>query len=141
MKSLALLLLAAGTAFADTLTYQERPAPPPARWTCAATGYASNGTLLGKCQLAIPSTARYAQPARYIYNVSWNAAGAVTQGPLFCYSPQHTGIDHSGCPSMVTFSDTNNVVTIDGIPYWYVSTNSVGSEAVNNQTDALVWIP
>jgi hypothetical protein len=141
MKSAwSLALLIPSLALADTFTGLERPAPPPARWICAATGF-SGLRVTGICQLAVPGRAKYEQPARYLYNVTWDPTGAVTQGALYCYSPAHMGIDHSGCPTMVNFSDTHTVVVIDGVPYWLVSSNLYGAQAVNTQTDALVWHP
>jgi hypothetical protein len=139
---LACLALLPFAAQADTLTYLQHPAPPPQRWTCASTGFTDDGlTVLGKCQLSIPGRAKYQQPERDIYDVTWTADGTVTQGALYCQSPAHMGVDHSGCPQIVTFSDTNVVVQIDGYNFWYVSTNVYGAEAVNNQTDTYLWQP
>jgi hypothetical protein len=142
MKILTVLLLPPLAAQANTLTALQRPLPPPARYVCAATGFSGDGlTVTGKCQQSIPTNVKYQQPARYIFDVTWNLAGALTSSALACYSPAHMGADHSGCPQMVTYSDTNTVVVIHGVPFWYVSTNLNGAEAVNNQTDAYLWQP
>jgi hypothetical protein len=129
-------------ALADSFTALQRPMPPPARFTCAATGFSEDGlSITGKCQQSIPGVGRYVQPARYIHDVTWDLTGALTADVVTCISPAHMGIDHSGCPTMVTFSDTGTVVVIDGIPFWLAGVDALGDEAVNNQTDAYFWQP
>lgn len=110
------------------------------RWVCASLSFSADGqTVYGTCQVTIASAARYFQPARYQYATSWDTnTGAVTLGVRTCYSPAHRGIDPSGCPTMVSLLDTNVVIELDGIPFWYASTSINGDILL---TSSLVWRP
>lgn len=137
-----ILLFLASTAFADTLTPMQRPLPPPARFTCASTGFSANGlTVTGVCVQTIPTNVKYQQPARYNHAVTWDLNGALTTDAVVCVSPAHMGIDHSGCPTFVSIADTNNVVVINGYPFWLAGVSVFGAEALNTQTDTYVWAP
>lgn len=142
-KFLILALLLASPAFADTFIGLNNPGIYPQRWTCAGQQFSTDGlTVAGTCVRVIPSTAKYAQPAAYEYAATWDATtGAVTLGALTCYSPQHMGVDHSGCPTIVSLLDTNEVVVIEGVPFWYVTSNAQGAELLHRQTGSLVFWP
>ncbi len=134
------MLISTG-ALADTFIGLNNP-DMVSRWTCAGEAFSTDGsTVTGLCEKKVPSTAKYAQPARYQYAAAWDLTGAVTLGALTCYSPQHFGVDHSGCPTMVSLLDTNEVVVLDGTPFWYVTSNALGDELLHIQTGSLVYLP
>jgi len=144
MKLLFALLMIVATSSiceAQSLQLLQNPPPASANWVCAGTGFTDAGLPHGICEQKIHTSMRYAQPARYQYLVTWDAAGAVTVGPLYCYSKAHLGSDLSGCFAMVHYSDTGSVIVIGGLPLWYVSSNSAGAMLVNSQTDAFIWSP
>ena len=145
---LALMLTLISTiALAAELVPLATPPPASARWTCAGTGFNLDGTAKGICELKVHTSMRYAQDARYQYLVSWGADGALLTPvtypttSTFCYSPAHLGSDKSGCFAMVHYSDTNNVILIDGYPWWLAGVSTNGVELVNNQTDAFLATP
>ena len=147
MKTIiALVLLAcfcAPAAKADTFIGLNNPGAYPQRWTCAGETFSDDGTTVaGICELKVPGVGRYVQAARYQYATTWDAStGAVTLGALTCYSPAHMGIDHSGCLSIVFYLDTNVVVVIEGVPFWYVTASVNGAELLHTQTGSLVFLP
>ncbi len=136
------MLISTG-ALADTFIGLNNPLPYSTRWTCAAQAFDVSGTQIsGICELKVVNSGmRYSQPARYQYATTWDLTGAVTKGALVCYSPSHYGIDHSGCPTMVSLLDTNEVVVLDGTPFWYVTSNALGDELLHIQTGSLVYLP
>ena len=139
----SLFLLLPSLALADTFIGLNNPGVYPQRWTCAGETFSADGsTVTGICQLSVPSAVRYAQPAQYQYATTWDAnTGAVTLGALVCYNPQHMASRPSVCPSMVTYLDTNVVVVLDGVPFWYVTSNSLGDMLLHTQTGSLVFLP
>ena len=135
------LAMIAGVATAGTFIGLNNPAPFQ-RWVCAAQKFDSTGTQIsGICEQKIIAPMRYEQPARYQYAATWDLTGAVTKGALLCYSPAHLGVDKSGCPQMVTLLDTNTVIVLDDVPFWYVSTSVNGDILLHIQTGSLVWLP
>ncbi len=110
------------------------------KWLCASQSFSADGqTVYGVCQLTVPAVGRYVQSARYQYATTWDVnTGAVTLGAQTCFSPQHIGVDHSGCPQMVSLLDTNVVIQLDGVSFWYASTSVNGDILL---TSSLVWRP
>jgi len=134
-----LLAMIAGVATAGTFIGLNNP-DMKQRWVCASQTFSADGqTVYGVCQVTVPTSVRYMQPARYQYATSWDTnTGAVTLGVRTCYSPAHRGIDVSGCPTMVSLLDTNIVIVLDDIPFWYASTSVNGDILL---TSSLVWRP
>lgn len=144
MKRLAILLLSliASVSYADTFIGLNNP--PGMRWICAGQSFSTDGlTVFGVCQVTVPSSMRYAQPARYQYSAKWDAlTGAVTLVERICYVPQHMGIGpQPGCPQMVSLLDTNVVMVFDGVPLWYVTTSVAGAILLHGQTGSLIFYP
>lgn len=139
----ALSILISTGAIASTYIGLNNPFPT-GRWVCAGKSFSDDGsTVFGTCQITVPSSARYAQPARYQYSTKWDAAtGAATIIEKVCYVPQHMGAGpQPGCPQMVSLLDTNVVIVLDYVPFWYVTTSGAGAMLLHTQTGSLIWYP
>lgn len=161
MKGLIVaLMMVSGTAFAGTVF--QLP-PPPAlvgigiagRLACVGAGFNTDHTIYGACHTATsaPCSGKSCQPVTYTTNyiVTWDAAGNPT-GSTGCSIVRHhlpqadqtTYLDgHSAtdCPGVI-FNPTGSVVVINGVPYYYVTTDAVtGAELVNSNASGLLYLP
>ncbi len=126
----------------------------PAYAHCAAAAFTDGRLINGDCQTVHASacSGRGCQPVRYVYNfvVTWDASGYVAsdtqcsvtrrhlpQAPVTTYAP---GFDATNCHGPV-YNPTGTVVTIDGVPYFYVSTFEDGSELVNSNVAGFLYLP
>ena len=161
MKGLILALtMMSGTAFASTLF--QLP-PPPAlvgvgiagRLACVGVGFNADDSIYGACHTATsaPCSGKGCQPVTYTTNyiVTWDTAGNPT-GSTGCSIVRHhlpqadqtTYLDgHSAadCPG-VLFNPTGAVVVVNGVPYYYVTTDAVtGAELVNSNAAGFLYLP
>jgi len=149
LKRLAVLLLSLCSlpALADTFIGLNNPSNPTTVAVhppvCAGESFSTDGkTVTGVCQFKALYGAKYQQTAAWQYSTTWDAAtGAAALGALSCYDPAHFGIDHSGCPTMVSLLDTNEVVVLEGVPFWYVTSDALGAELLHTQTGSLIFYP
>jgi len=155
---LGLLCLIGATASADTLL--QLPVPTnaktiagPAYAHCATAGFNADGTVRGNCQAthSAACSGRGCQPVRMVYNfvASWGSDGYsltsiqcsvtrrhVPQLPVTTYTP---GYDAATCPEP-NYNPTGTVVVINGVPYFYVSTDTNGNEVVNSNYAGFLFI-
>lgn len=146
------LLLAAGVVSAGELIPLHEPALDgiglAARTACVGSAFTASGTIVGACHTVTssPCSGRGCQPVTLTTNyiATWDASGYAT-GAQACdvvrhHAPQADTVTylngHSAgdCPSVI-FNPTGSVVMIDGVPYFYVSTDAAtGNELVDSNS-------
>lgn len=150
MKSLLLLLvLASGAAEASTLAQ----IPVPSNVTgsqknCYAVGFSASGEVIASCRGVVSQacSGRGCQPLQYI--TTYNVLGGVATA---CKTVQHhlpqadvttyvSGYNAASCPDS-NANPTGSVVTINGVPYYYVSAGPAGEMLVNSNTAGHVVYP
>lgn len=159
--ALGLIASLAFTGLASSAELVQLPIPAPAdiagqdaQRHCAAIGFNADSTIAGACRTATSTacSGRGCQPVTTItgYVAAWDAAGnpvsatacSVTrhhlpQADMTTYAP---GYGPLNCPPVKY--QTPTVVSIDGVPYWYVSTDPAsGAELVNSNSAGFVYLP
>jgi hypothetical protein len=161
MKEIMLgLILVSSSAFADSLVHLY---PPPSligvgiagRLACAGVGFNADSSVHGACHTVIssPCSGRGCQPVTSTTNyiASWDAFGNpieatacdvvrhhLPQVDQITYLNGHSAADCFG----VVFAPTPTVVTIDGQPFYYVSTDPVtGAELVDSNAASYLYMP
>jgi hypothetical protein len=158
--SILALMMVTGTAVAGTLV--QLPPPPSlvgigiaTRLACVGVSFTGDGSVNGMCHTATssPCSGRGCQPVTYITNyiVGWDATGSPT-GSSACSTVRHhlpqadqttylNGHSAADCPGVV-FNSTGSVVTINGVPYYYVTTDAMsGAELVNSNAAGFLYLP
>lgn len=122
---------------------------------CAGTGFNADGTVVGVCktQYAGACSGRGCQPVVSIttYVANWDVNGdngtAVVCSVTRHHLPQVDttqyvpGYDATTCPR-INLDPTKTVVTINGVPFYYVTTDAVsGAELVNSNFWGFLYLP
>lgn len=161
MKSIlcALAFLVAGAVHAGDLIQLPIPAEVPrvtypSAPACAASAFNDDKSIRGACRSvrATACSGRGCQPVKYTttYVAVWSAQGeplvATACSLLRHHLPQadelsyYPGFDASTCPPL-NFNPTGTTVTLNGKAFYYVTTNSVGSELVNSDYAGFLYLP
>ncbi len=122
----------AGAAYAqagDVLALNA-PAPSPfVRTTqtyCYGVGFSADGqTVKGVCEYVGYSGAKYAQPPKAYFYVTWDLNGFGTVG----------------ASAPVTRETSHSVVTVNGVPMYLIDTSVGGIELAENQAELYVAFP
>lgn len=156
---LSLSLLFTGVAYAGMAQLSLPPSlanvGQPAVKSCAGNAFAGDGSVIGACRTVTVSacSGRGCAPVSYTttYVATWDDAGLSTsvtacsvarrhrpQPTTFTYAP---GYDAVSCPE-VDLAATGTVYTIDGTPFYYVTTDpTTGAVLVNLNTWGYVYTP
>jgi hypothetical protein len=148
MKLIALLtgLLFGPAILADTIT-QLPFVPPPTSLAafhqeqsrCAATGFTAQ-RIAGVCQYAYGTSSKYFALPTVLYYVSWDQETLTPSlGKQCAYTTPQRQYVGDGCD--VNFNPTKTTMTIDGVPYYYVSTSSLGDPLVSSNAASFVVEP
>ena len=139
-----LALMISGSVSAATVTALPN-VPPPAglinvHWThCSANAFDVDGlSINGVCQYSYGSAPRFHPSATVLYRVKWDHAGNFTGlGAQCAYTTTQPLYVGDGC--RVDYSATGTLLTIDGVPYYYVATTAVtGDELVNSNAQSFL---
>ena len=123
-----------GTAAASGPTLVPLRTPPPAslvnvHWGyCAASGFNADGTIAGVCTYSYGSGSRFRSSPTINYLTTWGPYGQIV------------GLGTQCTACVRNYQGTGTVVTINGVPYYYVATNpATGNQLVSsNVTPFLV---
>jgi hypothetical protein len=151
VKSIAMLVLMLGAVPATANSLIQLPIPgavvgQPGRTLCAGGGFNADHSISGACTSATSTacSGRGCNPVTttITYVAAWDAEGNAISATA-CSSTRHhvpqadvttyeNGYDATTCLGL-SFFGTHTVVVIDGIPFYYVATDSVtGAESVNS---------
>lgn len=137
-KVLLALLMMTGTAQAAPLAlpFVQPPAAVaqfhPALSHCAATSF-QGGLITGVCQYVYGTQSKYFAYPTALYDVTWSLDLSTSSVLSQCGAtdPHHV---YTGDGCRVNYNPTGTSVVIDGISYYYVSTDVSGAELVNSST-------
>lgn len=106
---------------------------------CAAESFSADGThILGVCQYSFGASAgRYRSSPTVSYNVSWNLDGSVN--PLGSQCNASYAYVPGGCSR--NYQGTDTVYMYNGVPYYYVGSNSLGDTLLNSNVQSYLLIP
>ena len=146
----------AATADAGPLSALQLPAAIPTAYyyrnLSEGQSFSIDGSVLGVSQSSRSDTCsgRGCQPVVWtqVYNVAWDTSGNVESATL-CGARRHhppqidswiyeAGFDATSCKAFTTLA-TATVVQIDGVNYYYVTTNGL-AEIANGQTKSYVYL-
>src|SRR5581483_2420104 len=119
-----------------------RTPPPPAglvnvHWGyCAASGFNADSTIAGVCQYSYGSAQRFHSSPTNSYWMTWGIAGQIIGLGAQCGHTTGTRTGNWSDPGCVrNYQGTGTVVTINGVPYYYVATDPVtGNELVSSNS-------
>jgi hypothetical protein len=134
---------ASASATGQTLAQLVAP-PPPAglvnvHWGyCAASAFNADGTIGGVCQFSYGSAQRYHSSPTDSYWMTWAAYGQVVGlGAQCAHSTGSTSGNWAQPGCVRNYQGTGTVVTINGVPYYYVATDPpTGNELVSSNVSS-----
>ena len=97
---------------------------------CAATGF-KEGSITGVCQYTYGTQSKYFAYPTALYYVSWSIDLSTSAVLAQCGATDaHHVYTGDGCH--VNYNPTGTTVVVDGVTYFYVSTDISGAELVNS---------
>jgi hypothetical protein len=159
MKLISLLMLmGAAPVMADSLiglpTPSEVVGATISQTYCVGGNFGANNSISGACQTRISQacSGRGCNPVQTVtvYVATWDAAGnaisAVACESVRHHTPQADVVTYlngyTSCPSIALEPPGGTVVVLDGIPFYYVSTDPVtGAELVNSNAHGYLYLP
>lgn len=147
-------LILCGLCHAGTVQLPVPEGMPGNQHLCATSGFNGDGTVAGACHGVVSSacSGRGCQPVTntYTYVAAWDLDGNMVRSAACSvirhHSPQPNattylnGYTAATCPGLV-FNPTGTQVVVEDYPYYYVSTNAVGDEALNTNYAGFLYLP
>ena len=99
---------------------------------CSATGF-QGGMITGVCQYVYGTQSKYFAYPTALYYVTWSLDLSTSSVLSQCGAtdPHHT---YTGDGCKLNYNPTGTSVVIEGVSYYYVSSNGSGDELVNSSS-------